>query len=90
MFSRYHLTEQEALVALNLSELTRAWLQNELSVAAESRVQLEVTVKDINSFVQADAEAKAKVIFIQYVLALSERARDVLLQQAIGDPDDVS
>jgi len=74
-FTSYEFTVEELAAARKLSPLHKAYYQTLLSDAVASRIALQFTPNDINSFLQQEAELKGQIGILN--MLLSEGAHTV-------------
>ena len=72
-FTSYQLTEEEANAGYLLSPANVLVIRNELSIAAESKLTLEIDPNNISAFVQAEAYFRGKLEFIEWLLAMNDQ-----------------
>lgn len=72
VFTRYEFTEDEAKQAVNFTELQRQFIQNEIAIAAESKIALTFDPLNPVSFAQQEAELSGKIGVLSYLLELSK------------------
>jgi len=79
-FTSYDLTDEEVAQGSIFTGLQKQVLQNHLSTEATLRLQLDYDPNDPQRFLQAEAEAKAKIQLLQYLLACSDTFEEALKQ----------
>ena len=77
-FTSYELTEQEELQGCIYTELQLQVLQNHLAAYAEQKLTLEYNPEHKKRFLQEDADLKAKIDFLQYLIDTSKVSAEVL------------
>lgn len=70
--------DKELLAAQILPGPTKDWLQSLLSIAAQKKLNLKYDPTNQLSFLQEDAAIQAEIVFIQWLLAVSDAAVEAL------------
>lgn len=78
-FTRYSLSEREELDGRILSALQEQVIQNQLSMIADTILNLAYDPSHPLEFVQQDAHAKGQMSVYRYLLDASEEAKKALL-----------
>lgn len=77
-FASYELTEQEQRQGSIFTALQKQVLQNNLARYAEERLALEYDPEHPTLFLQQEAEIKAQIQLLQFLLISSEIAEEEL------------
>lgn len=68
LFTRYNLTEEEELAAIQFTDTQRMYLQNIVADAAEEKVRLTFDPSNPNAFIQREAELQGTIRTLTSVL----------------------
>jgi hypothetical protein len=82
MFTRYEFTEQEVPMAFVFTELQTQHLQNELTIAAEAQVALQLDPLNPMARIQEEAYNRGKIDMLRYLLTTSESTKEAQQQLA--------
>lgn len=67
-FNRYELTDEETRAGHILTESNKAIIQNLIADAANSKLNLVLDTKDLNSYMQQEAFLKGQIEILTYLL----------------------
>ena len=77
-FSRYVMSDKEALEGAVLTSLQKASIQNQLAAVAEEKIYLEYDVSTPETFMQQEAYKRGQLDILRYLLDASETAEQEL------------
>lgn len=75
-------SDEEELSAMCTTYANKQWLQNELSLYSQSRLNLTYDVAHPETFIQAESELKGKIQILQWILDASIGAEKQLVENA--------
>lgn len=78
VFTAYEFTEEEELQASVFSELQRMWVQTQVSIVAEEKINIKYNPLAPGENALQEAYARGQVDFGLYLLGLSEDRKSAL------------
>ena len=70
VFTKHSLTVEETLAAVNYTALQQKFLQTQLAEIAEAKLRLKVDPKNIEFFIQQEAELAGQMTILEFLLGM--------------------
>ena len=87
VFSSYELSDEEQIQGSIYTITQRQVLQNELAIAAETKLALKYDTSKPMEYVQEEAHFAGKVEILRYLLDMSEQATEQAREAAVANTE---